>query len=171
MILMQHQRRNKNITIKFPLYTLGTFQQHISYYNIFYHPFTHVCLQRSCLKVTFLIKSCLKNKISFFSEKGRQFSNKSNVLTKKYKIASNLGKSEQKLHRRIMVVKFCNLTQRIIPYIHEAKCSDVWRVCVSDQSHQLFASQLESKQFVQKTESSRHNTTSPNSTHLKRIKT
>lgn len=55
-----------------------------------------------------------------------------------------------------------------IPYIHEAKCSDVWGVCVSDQTHQLFASQLESKQFVQKTESSRNNATSPNSTHLQR---
>lgn len=40
------------------------------------------------------------------------------------------------------------MTQWIIPYVHEAKCSDVGRVCVSDQTHQLFASQLESKQFV-----------------------
>lgn len=55
----------------------------------------------------------------------------------------------------------------IIPYIHEAKCSDVWRVCMGDQTHQLFASQLECEQFVQKTESSRHDTTSPNSTYLR----
>lgn len=54
-----------------------------------------------------------------------------------------------------------------LPYVHESKCSNVWRVCVGDETHQLFASQLECKQFVQQTESSRHNATSPNSTYLK----
>lgn len=38
---------------------------------------------------------------------------------------------------------------------------------MGDQTHQLFASQLECKQFIQQTESSRHNATSPNSTYLK----
>lgn len=56
--------------------------------------------------------------------------------------------------------------KQVLPYVHEAERSDVWRVCVSDQTHQLFARQLESEQFVKKTESSRHNTASPNSTHL-----
>lgn len=32
-----------------------------------------------------------------------------------------------------------------IPYVHEAKCSDVGRVCVSDQTHHLFAGHFESK--------------------------
>lgn len=41
----------------------------------------------------------------------------------------------------------------IVPYVHEAKSSDVGGVCVIDETHQLFASQLEGKQFVQKTES------------------
>lgn len=53
-----------------------------------------------------------------------------------------------------------------LPYVHEAKCSDVRRVRVGDQTHQLFAGQLECKQFIQQTESSRHNTTSSNSSHL-----
>ena len=49
-----------------------------------------------------------------------------------------------------MLVKLGNQKKKlkILPYVHEAKCSDVGRVCVSDQTHQLFASQLESKQFV-----------------------
>lgn len=53
-----------------------------------------------------------------------------------------------------------------LPYVHEAKCSDVGRVRVGDQTHQLFASQLECKQFIQQTESSGHNTTRSNSSHL-----
>lgn len=60
-------------------------------------------------------------------------------------MACELGKLEKKVKASI---KFDKVTQRIIPYIHEAKGSDVWRVCVSDETHQLFASQLESKQFV-----------------------
>lgn len=85
-------------------------------------------------------------------------------------MASNQGMSKGKrlLNKRGLIVILGNLMQKEIPYIHEAKCSDVRGVCVSDQTHQLFASQLESKQFVQKTESSRNNATSPNSTHLQR---
>lgn len=32
-----------------------------------------------------------------------------------------------------------------VSYVHEAKCSDVGRVCVSYQTHHLFASHLKSK--------------------------
>lgn len=55
-----------------------------------------------------------------------------------------------------------------IPYIHEAKCSDIRRVSVSYESHQLFPGQFKSKQFVKETEGSGHDTTSPNSSHLQK---
>lgn len=55
----------------------------------------------------------------------------------------------------------------ILPYVHEAERSNVGGVCVGDQTHQLFASQLECKQFIQQTESSRDNATSPDSSYLK----
>lgn len=55
-----------------------------------------------------------------------------------------------------------------VPYIHEAKSSDIWGVSVSDQSHQLFPGQFKSKKFVKKTEGSGHDAAGPNSSHLQR---
>lgn len=61
-----------------------------------------------------------------------------------------------------------NVKPKTVPYIHEAKSSDIWGVSVSYQSHQLFPGQLKSKQFVKKTEGSGHDATGPNSSHLQR---
>lgn len=64
-----------------------------------------------------------------------------------------------------------NVKQKtVVPYIHEAKSSDIWGVSVSYQSHQLFPGQLKSKQFVKKTEGSGHDATGPNSSHLQNNK-
>lgn len=97
----------------------------------------------------------------FQKNKNKKFK-KSNVFCWDIKF----NKSKPTKYLSITVLQF-NCT---IPYVHEAKSSDVRRVCVSDQTHHLFACQLESKQFIQKTESSWHNASSPNSTHLRRTK-
>lgn len=61
-----------------------------------------------------------------------------------------------------------NVKEKTIPYIHEAKSSDIWRVSVSYQSHQLFPGEFKSKQFVKETEGRGDDTAGPNSSHLQK---
>ena len=57
-------------------------------------------------------------------------------------------------------------TKHNIPDVHETKATDVGRVCVCDEPYDLLLSQFKSEQFVQQTESTRHDAPGSYASHL-----